>query len=426
MPAEDLADCDDRAAPEPTTEAYNKHKTTAAKVTPPTTDRNKTAKPSLKPSSYGQAPKNNPSQPTSKAQELLDLLSATGDDGLEYNVDGEAIFANLILEPRGDTHPWILTSEVLQIALEVARAIDDNFAFLATSDSMAEKFPPLTDPKMPDFPATPITLGPYVATNPNQMVVVKPGATYADGSPKTQPTIYATVRFLSTYGARCIMQWLGPELDMRGVRFNLKAFQVPASQTGVYIMGTRHEFCPGGLKRDLARAIKMEMKADAAQGKLNRADAEALDMLNMHVKRQGLRESKLRNPSNVQNYGMSRYSQAVKTTIAVELTNKHAPFFKHYLRQADTSGTLRICCGDNAKLILQPINPSQDEERSSKWMSKMKANATYLHQSEMHTLKGIIDPDKRVRSQWQEGHRETSPHQKKLCSVRTLLQSIKE
>ena len=426
IPAKDLSDSFDRPAAAPTTEMYTKYTATAAKVTPSTTDKVKTSKSSLKPSSYGQAPKNNPSQPTTKAQELLDLLNSTGDDGLEYNVEGETIFANLILEPQKDTHPWVTASEGIQIALEVARAIDDNFAFIATSDSMSEKFPPLTDPKMTNFPSTPITLGPYAATNPNQMVLVKPGATYADGTPKPQPTIYATVRFVSTYAVRCIMQWLGPELDMRGIRFTPKAFQVPASQTSLYIMGTRHEFCPAGLKRDLARAIKMEVKADAIQGKLNRADAEALDMQNMHVKKQGLRESKLINPTNVKNLNLSKYSQSIKATMAIELANKNYPFFKHYLQQADTSGTLKLCCGDDARLILQPINPSQSEERSAKWMSKMKANAAYLHQTECHTLKGVIDPDKRVRSQWVEGQREVSVYQKKLVSVRSLLQSIND
>jgi hypothetical protein len=243
-----------RTAP-PKTPANNTKAANAVKVTPssPTNpDATTKAKSSLKPSSYGKSSNTNPDHQISKAQELLDLLNSTSDDGLEYNVDRETVFANLILEPKDKVHPWILASEGLQELLEVARTIDTNFAVIPTSDSMADKFPPLTEPG-PNFPSTPITLGPYVSTSPNQMILVKPGSTYADGTPKKQPTIYATVRFVSTFATRCIMQWVSPELDMRGIGFNSR----------LYLMGTRHEFCPLGLMHDVSQAIKMEVKADA-------------------------------------------------------------------------------------------------------------------------------------------------------------------
>jgi site-specific DNA-cytosine methylase len=123
------------------------------------------------------------------------------------------------------------------------------------------------------------------------------------------------------------MQWVSPELDMRGIGFNSKAFQVPASQTRLYLMGTRHEFCPLGLMHDVSRAIKMEVKADGIAGKLNRADAEALDTQSMHIKRQGLNESKLSNPMNNKNLGMTKYSQSLKATMAIELANNRITHF---------------------------------------------------------------------------------------------------
>ena len=387
------------------TPANNTKAANAANATPSShtnPDVTTKTKSSLKPSSYGNSSNTNPDHPISKAQELLDLLNSTSDDGLEYNVDGETVFANLILEPKDGVHPWTLASEGLQELLEVARTIDTNFAVIPTSDSMADKFPPLTKPG-PKFPCTPTTLGPYVSTSPFQMILVKPGSTYADGTPKKQPTIYATVRFISTFATRCIMQWVSPELDMRGIGFNSKAFQVSASQTRLYLMGTRHEFCPLGLMYDVSQAIKMEVKADAIAGKLNRADAEALDTQSMHIKRQGLKESKLSNPTNIKNLGMTKYSQNLKATMSNELANKNYPFYSHYLKRANTSGTLKMCCGDNTHLIHAPTNVSQNEEKSASWMSKMKANAAYLHKSEVHTLKGIINPDKQVRAQWMDG-----------------------
>lgn len=55
------------------------------------------------------------------------------------------------------------------------------------------------------------------------------------------------------------MQWVSPEMNMRGIGFNSKAIQVPASQTKHFLMGTRHKFCPLGLKHNVARAIKMDI-----------------------------------------------------------------------------------------------------------------------------------------------------------------------
>jgi hypothetical protein len=92
-----------RTAP-PKTPANNTKAANAAKVTPssPTNpDATTKAKSSHKPSSYGKSSNTNPDHPILKAQELLDLLNSTSDDGLEYNVDGETVFANLILEPKG-------------------------------------------------------------------------------------------------------------------------------------------------------------------------------------------------------------------------------------------------------------------------------------------------------------------------------------
>jgi hypothetical protein len=83
-----------------------------------------------------------------------------------------------------------------------------------------------------------------------------------------------------------------------------------------------------------------------------------------------------------------------------------------------------MCCRDNTYLIHAPINVSQNEEKSASWMSKMKANAAYHHKSEMHTLKGIINPDKQVPAQWMEGKHDTSPWQHKTVTIRKILQQL--
>lgn len=136
-----------RTAP-PKTPVNNTKVANPEKITPSSPDAPETTTKSissLKPSSYGPSPNINPDQPISKAQELLDLLNSTTDDGLEYNINGETVFANLTLEPKEGMHPWALVLEGLQELLEVARTINTNFAVIPTSDSMTEKFPLLTE-----------------------------------------------------------------------------------------------------------------------------------------------------------------------------------------------------------------------------------------------------------------------------------------
>jgi hypothetical protein len=71
---------------------------------------------------------------------------------------------------------------------------------------------------------------------------------------------------------------------------------------------------------------------------------------------------------------------------------------------------------------MAPVNPSgMREDLSAKWMSKMRANAKYIHNTATITLKGIADPYKQVRSQWQDGHRDTSPWQKKTVTAAKIL-----
>jgi hypothetical protein len=131
---------------------------------------------------------------------------------------------------------------------------------------------------------------------------------------------------------------------------------------------------------------------------LNRADAELIEIQNMHIKRQGVKESHLTDPVNIRNLSMTKYSQNLKATMAIEILPKAYPFYNYYLKRANTSGTLKLCCGDNTRLIASPINASQNEEKSVAWMTKMRAHAGYLHKSKTHTFKGITDPDE--RSTW--------------------------
>jgi hypothetical protein len=99
----------------PQTSNDNIGTTKAATVTPSSStdpDTTTKTKSSLKPSSYGKSSNTNPDHPILKAQELLDLLNSTSDDGLEYNVDGETVFANLILEPKMEfTHGSLLPKD---------------------------------------------------------------------------------------------------------------------------------------------------------------------------------------------------------------------------------------------------------------------------------------------------------------------------
>jgi hypothetical protein len=358
----------------------------------------------------------------SDAQKLMDLLTSVTDDGLELNVEGKPYYANIILEPPPpNVHPWEHLSAAMQDLIQTAQEIDESFSLLPISDAHSKKHPPLIAPDN-GFPASPIKLGPYARTNKNQMQLVKPGSKYADGTPKKQPNIYACVRFQSAYAPGSFINWVGPELDMRGIGFNIKGFQCPATVTRHLIMGVRPDFCTEGVLRNVARSIREEIRADASSGKLSRVDAESVDFKAMHVKRQGLRDTKLVNPTNIAKYCMNGYAFHLKQCLAVEVPEAKVPFFNHYLRAADNSGSLKAFCGERAVLVMAPVNPSgMREDLSAKWMSKMRANAKYIHNTATITLKGIADPYKQVRSQWQDGHRDTSPWQKKTVTAAKIL-----
>jgi hypothetical protein len=216
-------------------------------------------------------------------------------------------------------------------------------------------------------------------------------------------------------------------MDMKGINFNIKGFQCPATVTRHLLMGIRPDFCTEGVLRNVARAIREEIRADAQSGKLSRVDAESADIKSMHVKRQGLRDTKLVNPTNISKYNMNGYAFHLKQSLAVEVPEAKQPFFNHYLRAADNSGSLKAFCGERTVLVMAPVNPSgMREELSAKWMSKMRANATYIHNTATVTLKGIVDPYKQVRSQWQEGHRKTAPWQKKTVTIAKILLFMKD
>jgi hypothetical protein len=395
------------------------HKATSSSKSAP-----KPQKSTLKPSSFSKPSKSEPVE-KSEAQKLMDLLTSVTDDGLELNIEGKAYYANIILEPPpSNVHPWEHLSASMQELIRTAQEIDESFSLLSISDSHSNKHPPLISPDN-GFPASPIKLGPYARTNKNQMQLVKPGSKYADGTSKKQPNIYACVKFLSAYTPGSFINWVGPEMDMKGIGFNIKGFQCPATVTRHLLMGIRPDFCTEGVLRNVARAIREEIRADAQAGKLSRVDAESADIKSMHVKRQGLRDTKLVNPTNISKYSMNGYAFHLKQSLAVEVPEAKQPFFSHYLRSADNSGSLKAFCGEKTVLVLAPVNPAgMREELSAKWMSKMRANAKYIHNTATVTLKGIVDPYKQVRSQWQEGHRENSPWQKKTVTVAKILLSM--
>jgi hypothetical protein len=225
-------------------------------------------KPTLKPSRFSQ-PSNSETVEKSDAQKLMDLLTSVTDDGLELNVEGKPYYANIILEPPPpNVHPWEHLSAAMQDLIQTAQEIDESFSLLPISDAHSKKHPPLIAPNK-GFPASPIKLGPYARTNKNQMQLVKPGSKYADGTPKKQPNIYACVRFQSAYAPGSFINWVGPELDMRGIGFNIKGFQCPATVTRHLIMGVRPDFCTEGVLRNVARSIREEIRADASSGKLS-------------------------------------------------------------------------------------------------------------------------------------------------------------
>jgi hypothetical protein len=160
----------------------------------------------------------------------------------------ETTLATLIIDPKEDLHPVERLIERAQEVLSIGLSIDPGFELHVVFEELAAQFKPLKSVDK-DFPSSHAEIVHYAhVPNAWQLIKVRPGQKYADGSPKKQSIIYAIIRFLSTYHKTVIHRYLMPELDMREIRLNIKGVQIADTVTVFIFFGVHPDSCPEGLR----------------------------------------------------------------------------------------------------------------------------------------------------------------------------------
>jgi hypothetical protein len=160
-----------------------------------------------------------------------------------------------------------------QEVLSIGLSIDPGFELHVVFEELAAQFKPLKSVDK-DFPSSHAEIVHYAhVPNAWQLIKVRPGHKYADGSPKKQMII---IHFLSTYHKTVIHRYLMPELNMREIRLNIKGVQIADTITVFIFFGVHPDSCPEGLRLMVKMMYKLELKAMVKAGKLREAESLSL------------------------------------------------------------------------------------------------------------------------------------------------------
>eukprot|EP00956_Cyclotella_meneghiniana_P019092 scaffold32434_cov39-Cyclotella_meneghiniana.AAC.1 len=272
----------------------------------------------LKKSSYG-APRVNESVPKSQLQRILES-SAQPSTGPERNHTGESCLLTMWVDPVEGLHPTECLVERSQHILTTGLKIDLDFKLLPMYEEVQKqkKLKPVSKVDK-NFPITTGSIIDYLhVPNQWQLRKVKDNETYADGRPKSQPTIMAIMRIQSAYSNDTMVRYLLPELDLQGVSISMKGVQLPDTETKQALFGLHPDSCPAGLQTMLLQVYKIEIRAMVKEKKLTKIEAGTIVLDDIFLKRQGIKSVKLVSPSDVSSLGIDGVANYWKRAIAVE------------------------------------------------------------------------------------------------------------
>eukprot|EP00956_Cyclotella_meneghiniana_P029827 scaffold73430_cov102-Cyclotella_meneghiniana.AAC.1 len=109
-----------------------------------------------------------------------------------------------------------------------------------------------------------------------QLRKVRDGETYADGTPKKQPSVFAIMRVQSSFSDETIIRYLLPELDLVGISITLKGVQLPDTETKQALFGVHPDSCPVGLQTLLMYVYRIEIKAMVKDRKVTKIEGGSL------------------------------------------------------------------------------------------------------------------------------------------------------
>eukprot|EP00956_Cyclotella_meneghiniana_P028410 scaffold65851_cov23-Cyclotella_meneghiniana.AAC.1 len=153
--------------------------------------------------------------------------------------------------------------ERAKLIVTLSQKVDTDFELLPMFDEQAKqmKLKPITATGN-DSALTRESIMHYChVPTPWHLKAVKPGATYADGNPIKQPSIYTMLRIKSSYSDNTILHYLLPELDVLGISVTLKGVQLPDTQTKSVMFGVHPDSCPAGLGTLLQYCYRFEIAA---------------------------------------------------------------------------------------------------------------------------------------------------------------------
>ena len=340
------------------------------------------------------------------------------------NESGETFLATMNIQPPTELHPVEELLYHLKMLLLSGLAIDRKFALHTVFPALNTELPPLTSVDR-DFPSTAKEVIHYAHVARGwQLVKVHPGQKDNNGKQKKQPNIYVVVSIFSSFDRQVIMRYLLPELDVLGMRLSIKGVQIADTETTMVFLGVHPETCPEGFKALVRKVLLLEADAMVKRKELSAIDRGTLELDDMFFKSQGIKSTRLSNPSDQARYGTEAFVDSLNRGIVMETPVGRTSSYRALLDAAVTSGLTKKYLGSRATPREIPQgNISQHNSRV--WMKLKRAHMGLIFHSDVCYLDGVIDPFMDVRTAWQEGWREKSSFQHKTINLFKVIMGLK-
>ena len=380
----------------------------------------------LKSSSYA-APPVNENAPITHLQRIL-ASAAQPSAGPERNTTGESCLLTAWVDPVPGLHPTQVLMERAKLIVTLGLKVDTEFELLPMFEDQAKqmKLKPITASGN-DSALTRESIMHYChVPTPWHLKAVKPGATYADGNPIKQPSIYTILRIKSSYSDTTILRYLLPELDVLGISVTLKGVQLPDTQTKSVMFGVHPDSCPVGLGTLLQYCYRFEIEALVREGKLSQIEGGSLELHDLYFKLQGIKALKLDNPRDVAELGIEGIASHWKRAMAIETPTNRTEVHTYFLESGLKSGMLRQVLGDRATFSKIPTTRKGEKNNSKirKFMRSARAHISVISHSDTRVFAGFLDLLYDVRTDWATGHQQTSSWRHKTSNILRLLYHI--
>lgn len=152
----------------------------------------------------------------------------------------------------------------------------------------------------------------------------------------------------SSFDRQVIMRYLLPELDVLGMRLSIKGVQIADTETTMVFLGVHPETCPEGFKALVRKVLLLEADAMVKRKELSAIDRGTLELDDMFFKSQGIKSTRLSNPSDQARYGTEAFVDSLNRGIVMETPVGRTSSYRALLDAAVTSGLTKKYLGSRA------------------------------------------------------------------------------